>query len=140
MKPERLRLLTLGVPVAGLILLSGMIAWHLRGLSGPSTEHQVKAPSQAVRTTTTIAQPEPPPRLASERAVASATERAKIQSTYQNYRNAVGSGNQPLIQALRKILERDRGTAIELAKDELKQATAPLDRDIAQRTLDSLRN
>jgi hypothetical protein len=58
---------------------------------------------------------------------------------YQSYRTAVASNNQIVQDALRPALIQEHEIALLFAQEELDRARESYDRDIAQKTLETLR-
>jgi hypothetical protein len=65
-------------------------------------------------------------------------EDARIESTYQNYRTALATGNTVLANALRGALLRDRDAAIRYAREDSARASDPVAQEIARKVLESL--
>lgn len=84
------------------------------------------------------ARPAPLP-PAPPREVARALESARVRATWENYRNALASGNDGLAAALVPILRRDREEVLRLAEEELGRARSPQEREAARRALEVLR-
>jgi hypothetical protein len=63
----------------------------------------------------------------------------RIRDTYANFRTAVASGDVALRRALEAVLREDREAALRVAEEDLAQSRTPLDRDIAQKTVEALR-
>jgi type IV secretory pathway VirB10-like protein len=140
------RLALAAVPAVGIVLVT--LALILSRQSAPAARiarppidqtHKPKAverlaplPPQPKRPRES--QPSPPEKLARS------MEDARIQSTYQNYRTAVATGNNTLEESLRRTLLRDRERALELAEAELARAATSFDRDVAMKTVNSLRS
>jgi hypothetical protein len=141
---NRRGLLILAVPLVAGLTLAGLAL--LRPASGPSPlpsrkESAVPLPAPVARTTSPAA-----PRIqavaskpAPDDVLAKATDDARVQSTYQNFRTAIATGNLALQDALRPVVLKDRGVAIRLAERDMADAPSELDRDIARKTLEALR-
>ena len=80
--------------------------------------------------------PEPP---APPHEIAQAVEKAQIRSSYDNYRTAVATGNQPLADSLLRVLGKNREYALECAEEALARAGTARDRSVAQETIQALR-
>lgn len=114
---------TWAVPLLGVGLLAGV--WAVRpGAPAPGAQPAVR-PREAA--------PAPP------REVARALESARVRATWENYRNALASGNEGLAAALVPILRRDRQEALRLAEEELGRARTGAERDVARRALEALK-
>jgi len=130
--------------LAGLPALGGLVLLLTAGMSHRPSEPELGTPRK-VRTVQPVLQTSPPPSVeatlppAPAEQIAVAVEDARLRGTYSNFRTAVATGNAVLEESLRKILERDRRAALALAEEELRVAAAPLDREIALKTLESLR-
>jgi len=136
------KVLKLAIPAAGILLIGGVVLLRSRSSEAPLPAAGPSSKPAAVRVERPVYSsplPPPPPKLAPADQVAKGMEDARLQSTYQNFRNAVASGNTVLEDALRKVLARDRQAALKMAQDEVARANAPLDREIAAKTLESLR-
>lgn len=135
----------LAIPLAGAGLIGLGLALH-RG-NAPEERAPAKsltriAPSRSAPEGVTFyvaARSEPPPKLAPEQEVAQAADLARIRSTYQNYRTALATGNEPLQKSLLPVLLRDRSMATRFANEDLARAASQLDKDIAHKVVDSLR-
>jgi hypothetical protein len=140
---EQKKVLIIGVPALAVALLVGALAFRSRGPSDAAPPKRREAPaSGAERPATTSyvpAAPKPPPKPAPDSEIARATDEARVRSTYQNFRTAIATGNQPLQDALRPLILRDRAFAIDLARKDVSDAPSDLDRDIATKTLEALR-
>lgn len=95
----------------------------------PGTTREWKRPPKPVR-------PNPAPAGQVNRAM----KEARLRSTFNNYRTAVATGNSAIQKALRPILISNREASIRMAQESLAKASRPNDRDIANRTLTSLRD
>lgn len=145
---DRRGLLILGIPLlAGAGLLAVFLLRPGSGWEMPTRRQGSEAPPPAARPNenggrAAKAPPPAPPvsrTPASEDRIAKATDEARVRSTYQNFRTAVATNNRALLDALRPIILRDRDFAIQLASQDMATATAPSDRDIAEKTLEALR-
>ena len=145
---NRRGLLILGIPLlAGAGLLAVALLRPGSGPELPQRRQGSEAPPPVARPTESGGRaakaPPPAPPVnktpASDDKIAKATDEARVRSTYQNFRTAVATGNRALLDALRPIILRDREFAIQLASQEMATATAPTDREIAERTLEALR-
>lgn len=133
---------TLAVPALGIALLAA--AWALRpGAPEPARRTTPRpvaapepgaAPASAVSLAPPAAVPPAPPRE-----VARALERARVRATWENYRNAVASGNDRLAAALLPILLRDREEASRLAREDLDRARPGPDREAVRRAMEALK-
>lgn len=95
-------------------------------------------PGTAPEAATPAARPAPLP-PAPPREVARALEAARVRATWENYRNALASGNDGLASALVPILRRDRQEALRLAEEELGRARSARDYEVARRALEALK-
>lgn len=64
---------------------------------------------------------------------------SRFESTFQNYRSAVVTGNDVLRAALRPVLLRSREQAFRLARAELEASADPSSRDLALQVFESLK-
>lgn len=135
----------LAIPLAGAGLIGLGLALHWSRAPHeqlPSKSVTRIAPARSTQEGTTLyvaARSEPPPKLAPEQEVARATDEARIRSTYQNYRTALATGNEPLQKSLLPVLLRDRSVATRFAQEDLARAASEFDKDIAHKVVDSLR-
>ena len=129
-------LFILAAPVLGICLLGAVLILR-RTEEGPvqkPTHTRVEArppahtPSRAV-----------PSKPSEPAVIARATDVARLRATFQNYRTAIATENRILQDALRPALLQEHPTVLQLAQEELARARDPFDRDIAQRTLETLR-
>jgi hypothetical protein len=128
------------VPVIGTALL--IVALVLR--SGDERPIVRKSDALAVDTRKAPLSQPPPPRPkpskpANPSEVARSTDRARVRAMYQSYRTAVASNNQIVQDALRPALIQEHEIALLFAQEELDRARESYDRDIAQKTLETLR-
>lgn len=140
---NRTTALKLAIPVAGLLLV-GAVIWTRSGSSDDALPpRQAKAPPPkpppAERPVYSSPRPPKPAPMASGDAVSRAMDESRLQSTYQNFRTAVATGNRVLEESLRQVLSRDRDAAMAMAQVEVARASDDTDRSIALRTLESLR-
>jgi hypothetical protein len=133
---SRRGLLILAVPALGIALLIGALV-----------AQREDAPRPVRRIAPVAAAPRPaparrtaPPLPASDAAIARAMDESRVRTNYSNYRNAVASGNRILQQALLPALLHEREAALILACREVESAPSSFDLDVAQRTLEALRN
>jgi hypothetical protein len=142
------KLLTIGVPCIAASVVLSMLFFHPAVTDAPAP---VRAPGMKAEPPVVAAAPRgpvvlrpappppPPPKPAPEQLLAQATDDARVISTYQNFRSAVATGNQPLQDALWPAVRRNRDVAVRLAEKEMSTAASSVDRDIAQKTLEALR-
>ena len=130
--------LTLVAPVVGSALIIGAILLRA-GPEAPPTP--TKAVAANVSLTPSVATASPPlrPRPAPERTVALAMDEARLKTTYQNYRTAIATGNEPQSEALYRVLVRERASAVKLAEADCSQAREEFDRSLARKALETLR-
>lgn len=136
-------LLLLGAPLLGAALLALALVARL----GPTPVERPEARRAEARAPATTfprqieAAPAPsaPPKPAPREAITMAMDENRLRSTYQNYRTAVATGNQPLQEALRPTLLKDRDATIRIAEEELNRSKNSSDREIAQKALEALR-
>jgi hypothetical protein len=139
---EQKKVLIFGVPALAVALLVGALFLRPHGPVEEKTPRKTEAappPQKSAPTAYVPAAPKPPPKPAPDSEIARATDEARVRSTYQNFRTAVATGNQPLQDALRPIILRDRAFAIDLARKDVSDSPSDLDRDIATKTLEALR-
>ena len=130
-------LLILATPLAGLLFLGALIAVRFADDSPPTAvDRRAVAPKAAPAR---AAVPPAPARLAAPSAVARSTDRARIYSIYQNYRTAIASGNATLERAVRGAALEHQTEIAALAEEELRRAPDELSRQVARKTLESLR-
>jgi hypothetical protein len=128
------------VPLAGVILLVGSFLTRRGPAAGDPPRKAAAAKPAAPRAVQApVGVPVALPKPASPEAVSRAVDEGRLRSTYQNYRSAVATGNEVLAKALQPVLLREREAALRLAEEEMSRAGTPLDRDIAQKTLEALR-
>jgi len=137
------RLLVLvGVPLVGTALVLCAVTLRNR----PEPEPMKPKKSAAARSAAPVEwpiqpapPPPPPPKLAPEKTVAVAMDEARLQTTYQNYRTALATGNRVLADTLQPVLLRDRKAALRLAEHDLAQARQDFDRAVAEQAVNALR-
>jgi hypothetical protein len=138
MNARRGLLLLLG-PMAGLGLLLLAMAFRGRDRSpAPEPAASVKKRSQVALHPLPAREKAPSPPAPAEE-IARSMDEATAHSTYQNYRTAVATGNDALQKALLPVLARHRAAHVARAQQELSSADTDEDREIAQKTLESLR-
>lgn len=83
--------------------------------------------------------PAPAPSVAPPGIAAELIQEANFQDRFKSYRTAVATGNEMMERMIRPHLLKDREAALRLAEKELARAATPYDREVAERTLESLR-
>src|SRR5262245_25534598 len=113
-------LLLLAVPLLGMGLLG--VALFLKREPALRVIPAPRPRTSASPAAAMPAAPKPLPRPSSSDQVELATQQARLEATYQNYRTAVATGNRALEQALLPMLRRDRADALLRARQDLDQA------------------
>jgi hypothetical protein len=135
---SRRGLLILAVPALGIALLIGALVAQRE--DAPRPIRRIAPVAAAPRPASAPPRRAAPPLPASEAAIARAMDESRVRAHYSNYRNAVASGNRILQQALLPALLHEREAALILARREVESAPSSFDLDVAQRTLEALRN
>jgi hypothetical protein len=134
---SRRGLLLLAAPLAGgVLLITALAVRRDPAVPVPARPSLAHAP-RAAQTPAIV--PAPLPKPAPPEAVARAVDEDRLRSTYQNYRTAVATGNEVLAKALHPVLVKDRDAAVRLAEEEVARASTPSDREVARKTLETLR-
>lgn len=126
-----------GVPLGAAALIGAAIL--LRTSAPP--EPPKKAAGSQVRATAVYA-PAPlqvAPRPVAPEKIVLPAETVRIRGTYQNYRRAVLTNNEPLKKALLPVLLKDRDAARQCAQEDLERAQTDADRTVAQEIAQELR-
>jgi hypothetical protein len=124
--------------VTGLFVVPGAILLF-RGNAKPGNPSTVLKPARKAHSQAGyFAPPKEAPPPASTEEISQASETVRLKSTFRNYRTAVATGNERLSAALKRVLLRDRREALKLAREELSRSTDGQERELAQKTLESL--
>lgn len=133
----------IAVPLAGLGILLLAVANRLETpVPKRVAPKKVRAAKPTERHTQARYRPAESPHVgpaASARQIASASEQARLRSTYRNFWTAVATQDAPLEVALHKALARDREAALRLAHDALAKSQSDFDRDVTRQTIEALR-
>lgn len=130
-------LILLSIPLLGIVVLAAAIAFQAPAESVPAPRRTARAGVPASQDASSI-EADAPVELATEPAIAAATEEARIRATYENYRTAVATGQSELADALLPVLRRDRAVALRMAREDLARASEPLDQRVARKAVETL--
>lgn len=134
-------LLMLAAPLAAILLLVAAVAARReRPVPGPVP---IARPAPAAEATAPLPDAAPPPPKRRARVAPPSTVRisdeARLRTVYQSYRTAVATGDDLLRDTLHETLTRERPAALWLAQEDVESAEEDGQRDLARKTLESLR-
>lgn len=124
------------IPLVGALLLA-VLALTRKGseeVAGGSRSASRPVPAYS------SARMEAAPAPASPEKIAKATDTVRIRGTYQNFRRAVATNDPELQRVLLPALLKDRQAALQCAEEDLARASTEMDRTVAKKVGEALRN